>query len=119
MLTDFNQPADSWLAAVVGNFKELLAAGEEPAFTVRFQDAVFELRLHVLPGSYARSAPSRNYAVTCLGTSKTGMITVYGRDTSAQPWEPLGQTLSKSEAIDLAMRLGLFFDERTNPDHEG
>lgn len=54
------------------------------------------------------------YAETCIGTSETGMMTVYGRN-AGDVWIPICRTMSKCHAIDTAMDWGDYFMDWNNP----
>jgi len=54
MLNDLNQPAKHWLADAMGNLGDLLAAGDDPSFTLNVFGAEIEIRLNKLPGHFER-----------------------------------------------------------------
>jgi hypothetical protein len=58
------------------------------------------------------------YAQTCIGTSETGIMTVYGRNEEFEMWNPICTTTSKCIAIDTAMDWGDFYSQTHNPDKE-
>jgi hypothetical protein len=58
------------------------------------------------------------YAQTCIGTSESGLMTVYGRNEESEMWAPICRTMSKCEAIDIATDWGDFFSRAHNPDQD-
>lgn len=63
-------------------------------------------------------AEPKHYRETCIGTSESGRMTVYGRNSEGEDWKSIGSTFSKSEAIDTAMDWGDTFLDKINPDAE-
>jgi hypothetical protein len=45
-------------------------------------------------------------------------MTVYGRNEEYEMWNPICRTMSKCEAIDIAMDWGDFFSQAHNPDQD-
>ena len=58
---------------------------------------------------------TKPYSHTCIGTSESGMMTVYGKN-EGETWVAICRTLSKSHAIDTAMDWGDMFDNALNLD---
>ena len=58
------------------------------------------------------------YAETCIGTSESGLMTVYGRNDEYEIWTPICRTMSKCQAIDIAMDWGEEYMTSYNPDQD-
>lgn len=52
---------------------------------------------------------------TCIGTSQSGMLTVYGRN-AGELWTAICRTTSKCHAIDTAFDWGENFNDKINLD---
>lgn len=54
MISDFKQPAKTWLADVLNNLGNFLSDGEDPSFTLTIDDIEIEIRLNNIPGVFNR-----------------------------------------------------------------